>query len=113
MKIEAPNANIIINIGRRSCKGLSMPKTQENKRAPKHREYQVERELNGKTVWVDPELYPLLKALNDVGLITRSHCCGHGDNPAWVAIKLDSLVNAEFRIDETYNELLVTWWPEK
>jgi len=86
-------------------------KTQENLRAPNHEEYQKEVDLGGVKVWADPELIPLLKALNEAGLTTRSHCCGHGNNRAWVAIKLDNITGLEVRKDESYNEVLVTWVP--
>lgn len=69
--------------------------------------------LNGKEVWADHELIPLLTALNEAGLYTRSHCCGHGDNPAWVAIRLDSIIGIEVRTSSDLNELLLTWWPEE
>ena len=85
--------------------------TEENHRAPGYKDRQEEVELCGKKVWADPELIPLLKALNDVGLQTRSHCCGHGTAPAWVAIRLDSINGVEIRTDANYRELLITWRP--
>jgi hypothetical protein len=67
-------------------------------------------ELNGQQVWVDPSLKPLLIELNRAGLITRSHCSGHGESPAWVAIRMDSILEVTVRNDGiAYDELLITW----
>lgn len=67
--------------------------------------------LCGQEVWADQEFIPLLTALNEAGLRTRSHCCGHGSNPAWVAIRLDNIEGIEIRRYGAYNELLLTWRP--
>lgn len=87
--------------------------TQENMRASGYKKRQRKVMICGEEIWADPELIPLLIALNEVGLHTRSHCCGHGSNPAWVAIRLDSIVGIEIRTDSDYNELLLTWCPSK
>ena len=87
--------------------------TQENERAPGYKQRQRKVMLLGKVVWADPELIPLLTALNEVGLRTRSHCYGHDNNPAWVTIRLEGIVGIEVRTEGDYNELLLTWWPEQ
>lgn len=38
------------------------------------------------TVWCDPCLAPLVKALNDAGIATVASCCGHGRQPGTVAL---------------------------
>lgn len=39
----------------------------------------VERDAGGKpTVWCDPCIEPLIRALNAAGLRTIASCCGHG-----------------------------------
>jgi hypothetical protein len=37
-------------------------------------------------VWCDPCLVPLIKALNDGGILTIASCCGHGKNPGTIAL---------------------------
>jgi hypothetical protein len=38
------------------------------------------RDQNGTpTVWCDPCIAPLVKALNDAGIATVASCCGHGE----------------------------------
>lgn len=63
------------------------------------------------------EAIPLLKALNEIGLKTRSHHIGEDDN-AWICILLDNVdieVRIVFEKDATrtkYNgkkELLISW----
>ena len=83
--------------------------TQENKRAPGHKEYQKQVELNGVMVWADPKLIPLLKALNEAGLITRSHCSGHDSDKAFVVIKMDNIDSIEVRKDGEYDEVIIFW----
>lgn len=39
------------------------------------------------TVWCDPCLVPLVRALNDGGLPTIASCCGHGLLPGNVILK--------------------------
>lgn len=38
------------------------------------------------SVWCDPCLVPLIRALNDGGLRTVASCCGHGKRPGTVAL---------------------------
>lgn len=38
------------------------------------------------TVWCDPCLAPLVRALNDGGLPTVASCCGHGRHPSRVTL---------------------------
>jgi hypothetical protein len=46
------------------------------------------RDQNGTpTVWCDPCLEPLIRALNDGGLPTIASCCGHGLLPGNVILK--------------------------
>lgn len=45
----------------------------------------------------DKPLLPLLRALNDAGLVTRSHCCGHGSGHAFVGIMLADGMSIEIR----------------
>lgn len=40
------------------------------------------------SVWCDPCIEPLIRALNDGGLATVASCCGHGSNPGWVMLGL-------------------------
>ena len=65
--------------------------------------------LGGEEVWIDAELVPLIRALNDVGLITRSHCSGHKNRHAWVAITLDNITSIEVRVNHCFNEILLKW----
>lgn len=47
----------------------------------------VERDDRGvPTVWCDPCLAPLVKALNDGGIRTVASCCGHGRMDGTVAL---------------------------
>ena len=66
----------------------------------------------------DIEMIPLLKALNDMGLITRTHCCGHETGHSFVSILLDNVeveVKNVFEIhsDRDFKlgqkELLIKW----
>lgn len=66
-------------------------------------------ELNGQQISADTELIPLLKALNDVGLITTKHCSGHGDEPAWVVLNLKNVPLIEVRQGESGRELKIMW----
>jgi len=86
-----------------------MKKTQENCHAPGYTKYQKRVTIHGKTFWADPELIPLLKELNKVGLITRSHCSGHRKNPSWITIKMTNVEGVEIRNSKNYKELLLTW----
>jgi len=65
----------------------------------------------------DKELLPLLKALNSIGLITRTHCSGHENEHAFVGILMDNDVSIEVRKateihsnrDFNSNELIISW----
>lgn len=47
----------------------------------------VERDTLGvPTVWCDPCLEPLVRALNDGGIHTIASCCGHGRLPGNVVL---------------------------
>ena len=41
---------------------------------------------DGKPVWCDPEIAPLVKALNDAGIRTVASCSGHGRRPGNIAL---------------------------
>ena len=88
-------------------------KTEENMSEPKpdlqERIYLGDSE---EAVWVDKEMIPLLRALNSAGLITRSHCSGHGlSQAAWVAIRGSNVLGVEVRRDLLYDEIILTWKP--
>lgn len=66
----------------------------------------------------DNERIPLLKALNDCGLITRTHCYGHETGESFVGILADNIVRVEFRDTPeevsgrkfgSEKELLIVW----
>jgi hypothetical protein len=38
------------------------------------------------TVWCDPCLEPLVRALNEGGVPTVASCCGHGQQPGNIAL---------------------------
>ena len=84
-------------------------KTQENRRAPGYTKRQRRVTLNGERVWCDPELIPLLRELNKAGLITRSHCSGHGSGHAFVVIRAGNINAFEMRQENGYNELMISW----
>jgi hypothetical protein len=84
--------------------------TEENLGAP-HPERQDQITVGGQTFWADRELIPLLRALNEAGLRTRSHCSGHGEMSAWVAIRTDNISGVEIRNWGEYKEILLTWEP--
>jgi len=83
--------------------------TQENCRAPGYKDRQKRITLNGKRVWADLELIPLLKALNAAGLITRSHCSGHGDGEAFIAIRSENITRIEIHTRGEYKEVRIGW----
>lgn len=37
-------------------------------------------------VWCDPCISPIVKALNDAGLVTIASCCGHGRRPGIITL---------------------------
>jgi hypothetical protein len=48
----------------------------------------IERDASGKpTVWCDPEIADLIRALNGGGVRTIASCSGHGEKPGWIALK--------------------------
>jgi hypothetical protein len=48
----------------------------------------IERDASGKpTVWCDPEIADLIRALNAGGVRTEASCSGHGEKPGWIALK--------------------------
>ena len=67
----------------------------------------------------DKARIPLLKALNECGLKTRTHCYGHKTGHSFVAILLDDDVQIEVRkvnenvsgrrFPEGAKELLISW----
>lgn len=77
--------------------------------SPPRPELQEQITIGGATFWADRELIPLLRALNGAGLVTRSHCSGHGEGPAWVAIRSDNIESVEVRNRGEYKEILLTW----
>jgi hypothetical protein len=38
------------------------------------------------SVWCDPCLAPVIRALNDAGIATVASCCGHGRRPPTIAL---------------------------
>ncbi|MCK5017990.1 MAG: hypothetical protein KAS32_13120 [Candidatus Peribacteraceae bacterium] len=85
-------------------------KTEEHCITAEHREEQQLVKINGKKFWADRKLVPLLRALNEAGLETRTHCAGHQEGaPSWVAIKLRNVEELYIRKDEIYNELIIEW----
>ena len=87
--------------------------THENKRAPGYTTRQIRVTLNGKRVWVDPELAPLLRELNKAGLITRTHCSTHGSGHPWVVIRAGNIETVEVRNRGPYREVLIQWSTKK
>ena len=71
------------------------------------------------TFIADKKRIPLLKALNECGLITRTHCFGHEIGYSFVSILLDENMTVEFKIiNDGYDdkrfpkgtpELLISW----
>lgn len=66
----------------------------------------------------DVERIPLLKALNECGLVTRTHCYGHESDHSFVSILLRNNLSVEFReVSERHSgrnfegekELLLRW----
>jgi len=87
-----------------------MSETQENKRAPGYTKRQKQVTINGNSFWADPDLIPLLKALNKVGLEIRSHCAGHTkEKDAFVVIKASNMYRIEVRKDGPYDEVVIGW----
>ena len=82
--------------------------TQENWAKPEP-DRQTLIELNGQEVWIDDEFVTLIKEMNRLGLITRSHCSGHKSDNAWIVIRMDTIYNIEIRNEGEYKELLLKW----
>jgi hypothetical protein len=66
----------------------------------------------------DNQRIPLLKALNEAGLITRTHCYGHETGQSFISIILDNASIEVRQVNEndaertTFNgktELLIAW----
>lgn len=87
-------------------------KTQENYHKRGFTKWQKRISINKKRVWIDKSFVPLIKTLNRFGLVTRSHCCGHGKNPSWVAIRSKNIEAIEVKNRGPYKELLIMWRKE-
>ena len=66
----------------------------------------VRRDVNGEpTIWCDPCLVPIVRALNTNGLSTVASCCGHGTHRPSVALAdgrwLVVYGDADFRAADT------------
>ena len=81
--------------------------TQENDVIRK--DVQIPVEINGKTVWCDPNMIELLVALNNAGLVTRSHCGGHGSGNKFVVIRSENITDVQILNHGEYNEILISW----
>ena len=67
----------------------------------------------------DKQMLPLLKALNECGLVTRTHCYGHFTGHSFVSILLDFHTQITFKeVSEFYSdrkfpkkqtEILISW----
>jgi len=97
--------------GRITRRRLFIMKTEENKRTLTYKNHQKRVSVGGEKIWADPALIPLLRALNNAGLKTRSHCAGHAaKHPrAFVAIRMDSETRLEVRNDGPYREVVLSW----
>ena len=75
---------------------------------------QIKLTVRGFTFHADKKMIPLLKALNDAGLQTYSHCAGHDRDghftPAWVVLELDDIY-VDFRPKNGRTQLVLTWNP--
>ena len=63
--------------------------------------------IGNSTFVADRELIRLLTALNDMGLKTVSHCCGHTTGVSWVRLSTKNINNIEIR---KYEESLIISW---
>lgn len=43
------------------------------------------------TIWCDPCIAPVIRALNNGGIETIASCCGHGENDGWV-LRADNML---------------------
>ena len=66
-------------------------------------------DIDGQKVWIDNDFIDLIRALNEAGLKTRSHCAGHGHPHAWVIIRTDNITGVEIRNDDPYKEIVIQW----
>lgn len=86
--------------------------TDEYKYCNHHHEITEDQEMidlgTGKFV-ADKELIPLLKELNQAGLITRSHCCGHTGGKSFLVIKTDNIFHVEIRNYHDMKEIVISW----
>lgn len=96
--------------------------TEKYKHCNHHHELTEDQEIvdfgSGKFV-ADKKRIALLKALNDCGLITRTHCYGHETGRSFVSIILDEHSDVEFRnVNEGHStrkfpqntkEVLISW----
>lgn len=73
---------------------------------------EIELDLQGQKVMIDEELIPLIKELNNLGLITTQCCSGHGKEDAYVSISLKNITDIAVRNDTT-GPRLVIWWNPK
>lgn len=77
-------------------------------------------EIGGQEIIADKKMIPLLKALNDLGLETRSH--DYSDKECWVTIVLDNRTQVDIRKIQEGNatrtrfngktEILLAWKPK-
>ncbi len=89
-----------------------MTGTQENWATPRPEE-QTLVNINGQEVWIDNDFVVLIKELNRLGLITRSHCSGHESNNAWLVIRTNNVTTIEIRNwNEDYQEFVLKWTRE-
>ncbi|MGD9157200.1 MAG: hypothetical protein PVG39_02215 [Desulfobacteraceae bacterium] len=63
--------------------------------------------IGGDEFVADKEMIPLLRALNDAGIKTTSHCCGHETNRPFIRI---STKNIEFIDLRQYEGSAVICW---
>lgn len=84
--------------------------TKKYQRFNHHHEITDEQEIvtiGGKTFVADKEMIELLTALNNRGLRTLSHCCGHETNESWVRISTHNLTSLEYRHRD--KSLIIGW----
>jgi Na+-transporting NADH:ubiquinone oxidoreductase subunit NqrF len=86
-------------------------KTEENDNIRKDSQHKIS--INDSEIWADSNMIELLKALNNAGLITRSHCGGHGTGKKWVIIKDSNITDIKIRNDAPYNEIVLSWDTDK
>ena len=67
--------------------------------------------LNRKKVWVDEEMVPLIKALNEAGLKTYISCTGDKKWPRSVTLKTDNIETVHHF--PQHKQLTILWYPKK